>query len=205
MVVFGSTSRGYFDHQEPAGKDAITKVRRRLRNLEADLGGTEMYDALQTTVDLTGPAILQGILLITDGEIWEEEEIFELMGVSNHRVFAVGVGSAVLEGFLRRLADMTGGACELVVPNEEMSEKSSAISSGSFCLVPRFPCAGHNHLTKPSPASSAPLSPATRFMRSPDSASNRQAPLFVISKQRMAIRSRKRSNCARHLRNNVSI
>ncbi|MDX9896230.1 MAG: VIT domain-containing protein [Desulfofustis sp.] len=123
IVVFGSTSRTYFDHQVPAGKDAITTVRRRLRNLEANLGGTEMYDALQTTVKLTGPAIPQDILLITDGEIWEEEEIFELMVASNHRVFAVGVGSAVSEGFLRRLAKMTGGACELVVPNEEMIEK----------------------------------------------------------------------------------
>jgi Ca-activated chloride channel family protein len=123
IVVFGSTSRAYFDHQVPAGKDAITTVLRRLRNLEADLGGTEMYDALQTTVELTGPAIPQDIMLITDGEIWEEKEIFELMVASNHRVFAVGVGSAVSEGFLRRLTDMTGGACELVVPNEEMSEK----------------------------------------------------------------------------------
>jgi Ca-activated chloride channel family protein len=70
--------------------------------------------------------------LITDGEIWEEEEILELMEASNHRVFTVGVGSAVSEGFLRRLADITSGACELVVPNEEMSEKIVRHFKGIF-------------------------------------------------------------------------
>ncbi|MCB2173750.1 VWA domain-containing protein [bacterium] len=123
IVAFGSTNHAYFDHQIPVGKDTITMARRRLRSLEADLGGTEMFDALQTTVKLSGPTTPQDILLITDGEIWEEEEILELMEASNHRVFTIGVGSAVSEGFLRRLADITGGACELVVPNEEMSEK----------------------------------------------------------------------------------
>jgi Ca-activated chloride channel family protein len=40
-----------------------------------------------------------------------------------HRVFAVGVGSAVAEEMLRRLAQETGGACELVSPREGMAEK----------------------------------------------------------------------------------
>jgi len=42
---------------------------------------------------------------------------------SGHRIFTVGVGSAVTETFLRRLADECSGACELVSPNEEMARR----------------------------------------------------------------------------------
>src|SRR5205085_662886 len=42
---------------------------------------------------------------------------------SSHRVFPVGVGSAVNEALLQELATHTGGACELVTPNEEMAPR----------------------------------------------------------------------------------
>ena len=40
---------------------------------------------------------------------------------SHHRHFTVGVGSAVAEDLVRSLATKTGGACELVSPNENMA------------------------------------------------------------------------------------
>ncbi len=46
-----------------------------------------------------------------------------MMRKSWHRVFTVGVGSAVSEWFVRQLAKETGGACELVSPRENMAEK----------------------------------------------------------------------------------
>lgn len=42
---------------------------------------------------------------------------------SGHRHFTVGVGSAVTEAFVRQLAQATGGASELVSPNEGMQER----------------------------------------------------------------------------------
>jgi Ca-activated chloride channel family protein len=47
--------------------------------------------------------------------------IIEHARKSNHRIFAIGVGSAPAESLLRELAEGTGGACELVTPNESMS------------------------------------------------------------------------------------
>ena len=123
LVAFGSTSKIFFDRQVLADSQNITAVRRLLRSLEADMGGTEMRQALQAAVQLPGPAFPQDILLITDGEVWEHDEIIHMMQKSAHRVFTVGVGSSVSEAFVRRLADETGGGCELVVPNEEMTEK----------------------------------------------------------------------------------
>ena len=123
IIPFGSTCKTYFDRQVLATKKNIAVVQRLLRSLDADMGGTEMRQALQTVVQLPGPSMPQDILLITDGEIWEGDEIIKEMIASKHRVFTIGVGSSVSEGFVRQLAKETNGACELVVPGEKMAEK----------------------------------------------------------------------------------
>jgi hypothetical protein len=123
LVAFGNSHKAYFPNQVPANSENITTIRRALRSLAADMGGTEMESALRATVALPGPPIPQDILLITDGQIWQSEELLAMIKKANHRVFAVGVGSAVSETFIRQLAMETGGACEFVVPNEDMAEK----------------------------------------------------------------------------------
>jgi Ca-activated chloride channel family protein len=91
---------------------------------QADLGGTELNKALHSTFKLSfAKAYIEGcdLLLITDGNVWDIEEIITQAKISNHRIFAIGVGSAPAESLLRELADQTGGACELVTPNESIS------------------------------------------------------------------------------------
>jgi len=123
LIAFGSTIKTFFDRQVQANKKNITKLNRQLRSLDADMGGTEIQQALQAAIQLPGPAIPQDILLITDGEVWESDEIINTAKKSGHRIFTVGVGSSVSESFVRQLAKETGGACELVAPQEKMAEK----------------------------------------------------------------------------------
>ena len=63
------------------------------------------------------------LLLITDGEVWDTKRPVAEARRSGHRIFTVGVGSAVAEAFVRELAAATGGACELVAPREDMAER----------------------------------------------------------------------------------
>jgi Ca-activated chloride channel family protein len=96
--------------------------------LQADLGGTEMEKALDSTLALAGdtdasPGAGEGaapvdLLLITDGQIHAIERTVAKARALGHRVFVVGIGSAPAEGVLRRLADETGGACDFVAPGE---------------------------------------------------------------------------------------
>ncbi len=91
----------------------------------ADLGGTELNQALTSTFKISfTKAYTEGcdLLLITDGDVWEIEEIVKQAKISNHRIFAIGVGSAPAESLLKDLAEQTGGACELVTPSESISE-----------------------------------------------------------------------------------
>lgn len=62
------------------------------------------------------------LILITDGEVWEQSSVLSSAERSGHRIFTVGVGSAVSEALLQSLAAKTNGACELVSPSENMAE-----------------------------------------------------------------------------------
>jgi len=96
--------------------------------LQADLGGTEMENALASTLALAGdaepsPGTEEGaaavdLLLITDGQIHAIDRTVKRARALGNRIFVVGIGSAPAEGVLRRLADETGGACDFVAPGE---------------------------------------------------------------------------------------
>jgi Ca-activated chloride channel family protein len=89
--------------------------------LQADLGGTQMEEALVSTFALTGEDITD-VLLVTDGEIHAVNSTVKAARESGHRVFVVGIGSSPAEPLLRKLAEATGGACEFVAPGEAVEE-----------------------------------------------------------------------------------
>lgn len=122
IVRFGSTARAYFPTCVPATGRALRQARQAVEEMQADLGGTEMGNALQLAYKLKDDSDRPAsILLITDGEINNHEHIMLEAKASGHRIFSIGVGSAVAEGFVRGIAMSTGGAAELVSPNEGMA------------------------------------------------------------------------------------
>jgi Ca-activated chloride channel family protein len=91
-------------------------------------GGTEMARPLEQAVgrltEDTDPGRERILVLITDGQVGNEDQLLRLLGprVHNVRVFALGIDRAVNAGFLRRLADVGGGACELVESEDRLDE-----------------------------------------------------------------------------------
>lgn len=100
-----------------AAPAALAAARRWTEVLVADMGGTEMNDAILSTLSLRGSERCD-VLLITDGHIHAIDAVIESAERSGHRFFVVGIGSEVSEGLLRRLAEKTGGGCEFVAPGE---------------------------------------------------------------------------------------
>ena len=123
IVRFGDTARAYFPRCVFANKSNLNQAREAIETMEADLGGTEMAEALKFAYALKDegdrPA---SILLITDGEVYQHEDIIKKAKSAKHRIFTVGVGSSVAEAFIRNIVSSTGGAAELVSPNEGMAE-----------------------------------------------------------------------------------
>lgn len=87
--------------------------------LHANLGGTEMEDALTSTF-ATGDEGASDVLLVTDGQIEAIDGVIAAATASGHRLFIVAIGSSPAESHLRRLALATGGACDFVAAGERV-------------------------------------------------------------------------------------
>jgi hypothetical protein len=101
----------------------LKKAREFAASLEADLGGTEIHRGLRAAYEATTGSESADIFVVTDGEVSSWEGVVAQAKESGHRIFTVGVGSAVSEAFVRGLAAATGGQCELVSPREEMADR----------------------------------------------------------------------------------
>ena len=98
---------------------AKASAMRWIENVQANLGGTEMNEALVSTIAISDGG-KSDILLITDGEIEGINEVIEVAKKSKHRVFIVAIGASPAEIHLRRLAAETGGHCDFVAPGEDV-------------------------------------------------------------------------------------
>ena len=124
IVAFGSHHRVLFGRATSANRTNVARAREFVLDLDADLGGTEIASALRAAYRIeSDPRIPRDLLLITDGEVWDTDSTVAEARASGHRIFSVGVGSAVAEPFVRALAGATGGACELVTPREKMAAR----------------------------------------------------------------------------------
>lgn len=124
IVLFGSDHHCMFEKMMPATEKNIALALDQIASIDANLGGTEIGNALAATYQLRSEVKQDcDILLITDGEVWDVDNIISQAKKSAHRIFTVGVGNAVSEDFVRNLAEKTGGAAELVSPNENMADR----------------------------------------------------------------------------------
>jgi Ca-activated chloride channel family protein len=69
------------------------------------------------------------LVLVTDGQVGNEDQILQALEprLASFRVFTLGIDRAVNEGFLRRLAELGRGRCELVESENRLDEVMAAI------------------------------------------------------------------------------
>jgi Ca-activated chloride channel homolog len=94
-------------------------------------GGTEMVQPLVQAAELlTGDDDRDRVLvLLTDGQVGNEDQLLNTLAprLAGVRVHTVGIDTAVNEGFLRRLAALGGGRCELVESEDRLDEAAQHI------------------------------------------------------------------------------
>lgn len=124
VVGFGSHTQS-FDHElQPANRKNLTLAEHFVNQLP-DLGGTELAAAMTEAMQYANTQPLN-LLLLTDGECWNVGDITRIAKTHGHRIFSIGIGSAVAEDMVKNLAQETGGACELLTPNEDMAARIAA-------------------------------------------------------------------------------
>ena len=123
IIRFGSRVVPLFPERQPCTRENLREAGDLLETINADLGGTNLEEALETAYKSSSGNKQHDILLITDGEVYESKSFYEKAEKSGCRIFSVGVGSSVSEGLLRKLSQTTKGMPEFVTPNENMAER----------------------------------------------------------------------------------
>ena len=122
---FGDAVRHELNSLRACTPATVALVASAIRQTDADMGGTNLREALVSTFkNIEAPSVAltkPGVLLITDGDVWDVDAIVKSATKHGQRIFAIGVGSSPAESLLRDLAEATGGACELVSPNEDIA------------------------------------------------------------------------------------
>ena len=96
-------------------------------------GGTEMRNALTSAMNLLSddPHREKVVVVVTDGQVTGEDALLRQLTAASSgklpRVFTVGIDRAVNAGFLRRLADVGEGHCELVESEQRLDEAMDSI------------------------------------------------------------------------------
>ncbi len=105
------------DVMDARTRDALALI---VRDMNADLGGTEMALAVRTVIRQRGPSSEPtDILLVTDGEIHDVDGLVDIAANARHRLFVMAIGAAPNEALARRVSLVSGGACEFVADNED--------------------------------------------------------------------------------------
>ncbi|MBK9204194.1 MAG: VWA domain-containing protein [Candidatus Obscuribacter sp.] len=127
-AVSSNTTAGNKASLIAADNDGIAGGETFLRSVKP-VGGTEMFDALEEAtavfkVRKKNTQRLPIIVLITDGEVADEERILKHVQtqIGSGRIFCVGIDTAVNSGLLTRLAVLGGGTSALVSPGDELEQ-----------------------------------------------------------------------------------
>lgn len=123
---FGSTYEHLFDFSSAYDRQSLAKALDYLKSVDADLGGTEIYAPLEH-IYRTQPDRNRNrdIVLLTDGEVANEDEILRLVRTNNDdtRFFSLGIGTGPNEYLIKGLARSGRGSHEFIHPNERIEPK----------------------------------------------------------------------------------
>ncbi|MCB9597223.1 MAG: PQQ-binding-like beta-propeller repeat protein [Sandaracinaceae bacterium] len=128
VLSFSDTTSALSDAPLPATEENVARGRRFVSSMEA-LGASEMVRGLRAALDPEGePGRMRVVLLMTDGFIGNETEVFREVNdrLGQSRVFAFGVGSAVNRYLLTRLAEVGRGDAQVVTLDESPDDAADA-------------------------------------------------------------------------------
>jgi Ca-activated chloride channel family protein len=125
IIQFNHTVRSLFAVPQPVTTTTIKQAIRYTEHLSAD-GGTEVLPALRQA--LRSPedkSRLQQIILLTDGQVGNEDELFEVLHqrVGNRRLFTIGIGSTPNGHLMRKAAEFGRGTFTYIGKVDEVERK----------------------------------------------------------------------------------
>lgn len=137
IVRFGSSYKKLFDESVAYSDKTLTKARSAMKELEANLGGTEILTPLRMLLE-EKTKVPRRVFVLTDGSVSNSMECLKLARRHNNntKVFALGIGSSADRHLVKGLARAGLGTSEFTTEEEMIAPK--VIKQLKHCLQPNL-------------------------------------------------------------------
>ncbi|KAF0469430.1 vWA-like protein [Gigaspora margarita] len=114
---------------QPYSKISFSKALKHAQEMDANYGGTEIYNPLKWTFENSRNNMPTSIFLLTDGQVYNVDQIVELIKSSeekkkdNLRLFSIGIGDSVSYHLVESVFRAGKGYTQFVTNNERMDKK----------------------------------------------------------------------------------
>ncbi|RPB00525.1 hypothetical protein L873DRAFT_1679898 [Choiromyces venosus 120613-1] len=125
ICSFGSDYSFLWEKSQDYSRHSVKAAQKHVDILDAKMGGTELLQPIQETVKRRLEDMNTEVIVLTDGEIWEEKEVLEFIkkatGDSNGklRFFSIGLGSEVSHSLVEGIARIGGGYSQIVADSSD--------------------------------------------------------------------------------------
>ncbi|CAJ0544609.1 Ff.00g037020.m01.CDS01 [Fusarium sp. VM40] len=128
ICSFGSRFTFLWERSQTYSQETLDKAVQHVQTFDANYGGTEMYQPFEATFQKRYKDMNLEVFLLTDGEIWDQDRLFELINTEvaqsegTARVFTLGIGAGVSTSLIEGIARAGNGFAQTVGDNEKMDK-----------------------------------------------------------------------------------
>ena len=138
ICSFGSTNSFLWPKSRSYGQDTLNQARRYVEGFMSNMGGTETYAALEATIENRWKDIPLEIVLLTDGDIWQHEQLFTYLNrkvtesKGEIRIFPLGIGHGVSHALIEGVARAGNGFAQTVQDGERLDNRVVRMLKGAL-------------------------------------------------------------------------
>lgn len=136
IVSFGSGSTSLWPRSKICDRENLEEALKYTKKIKADMGGTEILNALRTAVANRYQDKVPEVLLLTDGEVWNQNDVFDFVGKavkeSSARFFTLGIGNGVSHSLIGGISRAGMGFSQSVQNYEELNKTVVRMLKGAL-------------------------------------------------------------------------
>lgn len=136
ICSFGSSYTFMWSKSRTYDADSLNHAMSYVNSMSSNMGGTEMYNPLNATVQNRVKGVELEVLMLTDGEVWDQEGLFKLVNDAaadnDVRFFTLGIGDQASHSLINGIARAGDGFAQSVGTNEQLDRKVVRMLKGAL-------------------------------------------------------------------------
>ncbi|EON68733.1 hypothetical protein W97_07991 [Coniosporium apollinis CBS 100218] len=138
ICSFGSSHSFLWPKSQSYSQSTLDEAVRHVEIFQANYGGTEMYAPLMATIERRFKDMSLEVMLLTDGEIWDQDQLFTYLNKEVNqstapiRVFTLGVGNSVSHALIEGVARAGNGFSQAMGEEEKLDTKVVRMLKGAL-------------------------------------------------------------------------